>query len=91
MACLIAATFDAFTGGVFVALLPMLRNCVEVVPRFTLVLLAATVDGALSPDFATGVRAFPSPAGASGKELLELSIFTGITFLLVRLNLVSAA
>jgi hypothetical protein len=90
MACLIAATFAAFTGGVLVALPPMLRNCTEVVPRFTLVLLAAAVDGALSSGFATGARAFPSPAEARGKELLELSIFTGITFLLVRLNFVSA-
>lgn len=95
MAFLISATFDAFTGGVFVALLPMLRNCAEAAPRFTLVLLTlavgAVAGGALSPDFAMGARAFPSPLGASGKELLDLSIFTGITFLLVRLYFVSAA
>jgi len=87
---LISATFDAFTKGVFATLLSMLRNCAEVVPRFTLVLLAAAGDGALSPDFAAGARTFPS-AGTSGKGLLDLSIFTGITFLLVRLYFVSAA
>jgi len=90
MACLISATFDAFTNGVFATLLSMLRNCAEVVPRFTLVPLAAGGD-ALSPGFVAEARAFPSPAGASGKGLLDLSIFTGITFLLVRLNLLSAA
>ena len=90
MAFLISATFAAFTGGVFVALLPVLRNCAEVVPRFTLVLLTAG-DGGLSTGFAMGARAFPSPAEGSGKELLELSIFMGITFLLVRLSSVSAA
>jgi hypothetical protein len=91
MAFLISATFVAFTG-VFVALPPMLRNCAEVVPRFTLVLFTlAAADGALSPDFAIGARAFTSPPEASGKEVLELSIFTGITFFLVRLYFVSAA
>src|ERR1017187_6277007 len=89
MACFISATFDEFTVGVFVALLPMLRNCAEVAPRFTLVLLA-TADGVLSAGFATVARTLPSPAGESGKELFELSIFTVITFLLVRSNLSSA-
>jgi len=81
MACLISATFDAFTGT-FIALLPMLRNCAEVVPRFTVVLLAALGAGA-SPGFATAVRAFPSPPEGGSKGLLELSIFTGITFFLL--------
>jgi hypothetical protein len=88
MACLISATFDAFTNGVFATLLSMLRNCAEVVPRFTLVPLAA---GVLFSGFAMAARAFPSPVGASGKGLLDLSIFTGITFLLVRLYFLSAA
>lgn len=79
MACLISATFDAFTTGVFAMPLSMLRNCAEVVPRFTLVPLTAA-DGALSPDFVAGALALPSPAGAIGKGLLDLSIFTGVTF-----------
>ena len=61
----------------------MLLNCTEVVPRFTLVLFTLTPeaveDDAAPPDFATGARAFPSPGGVGDKELLELSIFTGIT------------
>jgi len=88
MACFISATFDAFTGAL-VALFPMLRNCAEAVPRFTLVLLVAA--DALFSGFATGARAFPSPTEDSGKGLLDLSIFTGITFLLVRLGFLSAA
>ena len=89
MACLISATLVAFTVGVLAALPPMLRNCADVAPRFTLVLLAAA-EGALSPGFAMGARTLPSPLGATGKELLDLSIFTGITFLLDLLILVSA-
>jgi hypothetical protein len=88
MACLISATFDAFTG-VFATLAPMLLNCAEVAPKLTLVLLAG-VGGGVSAGFVVAARAFTSPAGVSGKELLDLSIFTGITFLLVRFNLVSA-
>jgi len=89
MACLISATFDAFIVGVLTTPLSMLRNCAEVVPIFTLVLLVA-VDGALSPDFAPGARPLLSPVGARGKGLLGLSIFTVITFLLGRLYLLSA-
>ena len=74
MAFLISATFDAFTGGAFVTLLPMLRNCAEVAPRFTLVLFIPASGAA--EDVALDARAFPSPLGESGKELLELSIFT---------------
>jgi len=90
MACFISATFAAFTGEEFVAPPSMLRNCMVVAPRFTLVPLL-TEDAALSPGFAMDARTFPSPAEGSGKGLLDLSIFTGITFLLVRLYLLSAA
>ena len=78
MACLISATFDAFTG-VFPALPPKLLNCAEVVPKLTLVPLAA-VDDELPAGFAVAGRTFTSPLGEIGKGVLDLSIFTGVTF-----------
>ena len=74
-----AATLAEFTGGVLAVLLPMPSNCAEDEPRLTLVLLVS--DGGLFAGFAIGARAFPSLLGAAGKGLLELSIFTGITFI----------
>jgi hypothetical protein len=56
----------------------MLRICVVVEPRLTLVLLG-TEAGGCPPDFVTDVRPLASLFEVSGKELFVLSIFMELT------------
>lgn len=58
----------------------MLSKCAEVAPRCTLVPLAVEGCGEAAAGLAARACACPSPAGVTGKGLVDFSIFTAITF-----------